>query len=98
MDDALQMGEVEGCRDGAKELSHIGSGRYRLLIRCLSQILSEGRSIDVVHHDIGQSLLRFVGRADMEAVQSHDMRMLQRNEKLGLVDAWQVAEAGHEIG
>ena len=98
MDDALLMGEVEGGREGGKELSHIGSGGERFLIRGSAQILGEVHSFDVVHHDVGQGLLAFLGRADMEAMQTHNIGMLQGSDEPGLADAWQVAEAGHEIG
>ena len=76
VDDASLMGEVQGGCDGGEEMSHLGSRREGFLIRGVTQILGEGRSIDVARHDIGQSLLAFLGRADMEAVHRHNVGML----------------------
>src|SRR2546430_157626 len=82
------MGEVEGGREGGEEMSHIGSGRECFLIRGVTQILGEAGSIDVAHYDVGQSLLAFLSRTDMEAVHRHNVGMLQGSDELRLVDAW----------
>src|SRR5436305_5964555 len=91
------MSVADGCSDGRKEIFHLAMKGEFLLVRCLTNVVGEGRPFDVVHHDVGLGLLGFQGGGDMEAMHTHNVRMAQGGDQFRLAYARQVLVTCHEI-
>src|SRR5258706_4401751 len=81
MDHALLMGVVNGEADCREDVNDVG-GRWKLsLARCITNIVSECRSFDIIHHHIGCGDVRVRSMDELKVVNLHNIGMVQRRNK-----------------
>ena len=82
MDHAFLMGIVNGETDRCEDVNDVGGGWKLSLARCVTDIVSERRSFDIIHHHIGCGSVRVSGGMDeLKVVNLHDVGMVQRRNK-----------------
>ena len=81
MDHAFLMSIVNGEADRCEDVNDVGGGWKLSLARCVTEIVSECRSFDIVHHHIGCGSVRVRGMDELKVVNLHDIGVVQRRNK-----------------
>ena len=82
MDHPLLMGIVKSEADCCEDVHNVIGGRELPLVRCVTDIVSERRPLDIIHHHIGRGNLRVRGLNELKVVNLHDIGVVQRRNKL----------------
>ena len=75
------MGIVKSEADCCEDVHNVMGGRELPFVRCVTDIVSERRSFDIIHHHVGCGDVRVRGINELKVVNLHDIGMMQRRNK-----------------
>lgn len=82
MDHAFLMGIVKSEANRCEDIHYVAGGRKLSLARSVTDIISERRSFDIIHHHIGCGDAQVRGMDELKVVNLHDIGVVQRRNKL----------------